>query len=235
MGVIVNVRIENVIRVKNECTTVHNAIVPATEDVSMIHVRVVVVADAVHRLDTIWMHAEMEAIVDEMLYAVRISVTIVVVANLIQETIIVVIIIAGTATINVHMRGTMMLNVRITATDHGVSVNAKRPDVIHVTVTDARRHNRVVTIHSDVPTIQRSRPAWTSIAIKFVTMSGRIFGMASLGPTEMINIRRNDHFQNENETQIMKTTNGAAEMRIKMMRPTPMRRPRKRKRNRILV
>lgn len=131
-----------------------------------------------------------------------------------------VIIIAGmvtigiAATINVHSKEMTTLNDRITVTDRGVSENANEsamhPDVIHVIVTarEDLRRNHVMKIHSDAPTIRRCRLAWTSIAIRFVTMSGRIFGMASLGPTEMINIHRNDHFQNENETQTMKTTNG---------------------------
>lgn len=124
---------------------------------------------------------------------------------------------------NVHLIETTID--RIIVTDHGVSGSANEnvmpPDVIHVNaiVKEDHHHCHVATIHSDAPTILRYPPAWTSIAIKSVTMSGRIFGMASLGPTEMINIRRNDHFQNENETQTMKTTNGVAERRRKLKRP----------------
>lgn len=123
------------------------------------------------------------------------------------------------ATINVHLREMTTLKDRITVTDRGVSENANEsamhPDVIHVIATarENLRHNHVTKIRSDVPTIRRYRLAWTNIAIRFATMSARIFGMASLGPTEMINIHRNDHFQNENETQTMKTTNGEAKKR----------------------
>lgn len=216
-----NAWIENVNHVMN-VYTVHNVIVVVTEivDVSTIHVRLVFVEDdAVNRHEIISKYVEMVAIV-EMYRVVRISVIIVVDPKLIQQTIVVVTIIVVkemieivvVVMINVHMRELTMHNDRIIVTDHGVNVNVMRPDVIHVNVTesDMLRLNRDAIIHSDAPTMHnRHHPAWTNIAIKFVMMSGRIFGMASLGPTEMINIHRNDHFQNENETQTMKTMNGA--------------------------
>lgn len=73
------VRIEIVSHVMNE-RKVHNAIVVVvTEAVSAMHV--LVAADGlVHRLETIWMHVEMEELV-VILYVVRISVTIVVEAK----------------------------------------------------------------------------------------------------------------------------------------------------------